>query len=146
MIASVAAGVGAAAVTLGWAAAGFWWFDGLAATIARYEAGVASQRPFTYFVWANLAAFAIAVGPAGAIGLAYLRRSKLVWVVGAAGASLILADLSGLSKGEVERIWLPFVPWILLGTATLPDRLMRGLIAGQAAIGITVQALIRTPW
>ncbi len=39
-------------------------------------AGVASRRPYSYFVVADLALFAIAVGPAVAIGLAQLRDRK----------------------------------------------------------------------
>ena len=34
-------------------------------------------------------------------------------------AVVALADLSGMSKAEVERIWLPFVPWAVLATAAL---------------------------
>ena len=34
--------------------------------------------------------------------------------------AVVLADLSGMSKAEVERIWLPFLPWVMLATAALP--------------------------
>ena len=27
-------------------------------------------------------------------------------------AAILIADLSGLSKAEVERIWLPFAVWL----------------------------------
>ena len=30
-----------------------------------------------------------------------------------------------MSKGEVERIWLPFVPWLLIACALLPERWRR---------------------
>lgn len=89
-------------------ALGFWWWTGLAATRVRYAEGIATIRPYDYFVLANLAAFAVALGPATVAGLASLhRRSRLRWPVGAALLAVAGADLSGLSKGEVERIWLP---------------------------------------
>ena len=60
---------------------------------------------------------------------------------------MVLADLSGMSKAEVERIWLPFLPWILLATAALPRR--RGLLVAamgaQAGSAIVIQLAIETP-
>ena len=51
-------------------------------------------------------------------------------LAGAAAASVLLADASQMSKAEVERIWLPFVPWLLLSCALLPERWRtRGLSA-----------------
>lgn len=89
---------------------GFGWLQGLEATEALYRAGVSSSRPYDYFVVNNLAAFALALGPAAAPGLMRLPGSRLVWIVGGALVAVAAADLSGLSKGEVERIWLPFAP------------------------------------
>ena len=40
-------------------------------------------------------------------------------------AMVVAADLSQMSKAEVERIWLPFVPWLLIGCALLPERWRR---------------------
>ena len=34
-------------------------------------------------------------------------------LVGAAALAVVAADASRMSKAEVERIWLPFVPWLL---------------------------------
>jgi hypothetical protein len=142
---------GAALVTLGFLAAGFWWPEGLVATHERYYAGVASRRPYEYFVVANLAAFALALGPAVAVALAWLRDSKLWLLVGGGLAAVALADLSGMSKAEVERIWLPFVPWIVLATAALgcrrkPSSPPRGWLGLQAASGFLLQVAVRSPW
>ncbi len=41
-------------------------------------------------------------------------------LVGATTVVVIVADASAMSKGEVERIWLPFVPWLTLSFALLP--------------------------
>ena len=58
------------------ARAGFSWFAGLAATRTQYWLGAAGGRPYYYFLFADLAAFALAVGPAAAVGLARLRDQR----------------------------------------------------------------------
>ena len=60
------AGPCAAAVGVGFAAFGFSWLEGLAATRREYAESVAAHRPYAYFLVANLAAFAIVLGPAPA--------------------------------------------------------------------------------
>jgi hypothetical protein len=57
--------------------------------------------------WANLAAMAI--------------------------AAIVLADLSGMSKAEVERIWLPFVVWLAVPCALLPRRWVERWLASSTA-------------
>ena len=75
-----------------------------------------------------------------------------VWLlVGGALVVVALADLSGMSKAEVERIWLPFVPWVLLATAPLAatrirSGALRTWLCAQAAVAIAVQAAVRSPW
>ena len=79
-------------------------------------------------------------------------------------AAVVLADLSGMSKGEVERIWLPFTPWILLAGAALLVRedvaagaartvgawarrpAAAGWLGSQIGVAILIESLIRTPW
>ena len=114
--------VGAAmAVTSAWYLAGFWWFDGAAATRAEYWEGTAQFRVWNYFIVANLAVALIAVGAATLAGLTKLR-SRTMWVlVGGSLLAIAAADLSQLSKGEVERIWLLFYPWIVIAAAALVD-------------------------
>jgi methylthioxylose transferase len=151
------AALGAAGVVIAWTAAGFWWVDGFLATRARYLAGVSSRRPMLVFLVANLSALAIATGPAVAAGLARLRDHSMWLLVGAGVTVVLVADLSGMSKGEVERIWLPFTPWLLLAGAALargdrsPDaaRVPGGAIGwllGQVGLTILVESLVRTPW
>ncbi len=124
---------------------GFWWPAGLAATRDLQLAGVASRRPFVFFAVANLAALAVAVGPAALAGAAEIRRRHpaLPLVLGAA-AALVVADLSGFSKGEVERIWLPFVPW--LAVAAVAVRSPRPWLAANAVTGLGLQVMLRSPW
>src|SRR5207247_2216381 len=53
-----------AGVVAAFAAAGFWWLDGLRATRRIYEAGAARYRPQSYFWLGNLGALALGLGPA----------------------------------------------------------------------------------
>jgi len=145
------AGVGSALVLLAFLAAGFWWLAGLAATRVEYWAGVASRRPYSYFVVGNIAAFALAVGPAVAVGLAILRDRRVWLLVGGGILAVVIADLSGMSKAEVERIWLPFVPWVVLATAAIAGARravgsVRIWLGVQAAVAIAIQSAVRSPW
>lgn len=147
--------IGAAAAVVGGVAAvlvataaltGFWWFDGLQATRDAYYDGVASDRPSPYFALAgNPAALAVALGPVVVVGLvAALRcwREAASWLPLAGLLVVTVVDLSLLSKGEVERIWLPFVPWLAL--AAPPPR--RGALAVQVAVALLLQAGLRSKW
>lgn len=160
------AAVGGGAVVGAAGLAGFWWLDGLAATRVRYEAGIASERSFPYFaLFGNPAAFALAVGPATAAGLAVaasgwrrLRPAdrRLALLVVGALAAVTVANVSGLSKAEVERIWLPFAPWVVLAGAWLPLRAAAGrpawmapasvLLAAQVVVAVAIESLVLTPW
>ncbi len=132
------------------AAMGFSWFAGFAATRHVYWTGVAIHRPYSYFFFADLALFAVATGPAVAIALARLRDRRVWWLVGAVAGVVALADLSGMSKGEVERIWLPFVPWAVLATAALGERgtleRIRPYLWLQVACTMVVGVTIWSQW
>ena len=60
--------------------------------------------------------------------------------------TVLTADLSQMSKAEVERIWLPFVPWVLLGCALLPERWRRRGVWIQLTAALVIQHLLRTSW
>lgn len=141
-VAVAAAGAVVATATL----FGFWWPDGLAASLAEYREGVSGVRPYPYFLLANLAAFAVVLGPAAAAGIARLRHRELWLLVGGAALAVALADLSGLSKGEVERIWLPFAPWVLLCTAALARARARLWLGANALTALAMAIMLRTPW
>lgn len=144
---ALAAG-GAAAVLALFAAAGFWWLDGFAATRHEYADSVAMTRPYWYFVFNNPAAFSVWLGPAVVVALTRLRDRRAWLLVGGGLAAIAVADLTGLSKAEVERIWLPFLPWIVLAAAALPDRpgVTRWLLGAQAATALLVAVNVSTLW
>ncbi|PZS04050.1 MAG: hypothetical protein DLM56_07250 [Pseudonocardiales bacterium] len=146
----IVAGAAAAAAMLVVGATGFWWFDGLAATRVRVAGGVAGARPYSYFVVADLAVLVLALGPAVAAGVARAARRgtapALRLLVAAALAGILIADLTGLARGEVERIWLPFMPWIALAVITLPRRDTRWWLGAQLALAIVIQTVVYSPW
>ncbi|MRH89831.1 hypothetical protein GFY24_20685 [Nocardia sp. SYP-A9097] len=246
---AVPALAGVLLVVAAFKATGFWWLDGYHLVVQRYYQGIASDRPYSYWVWANLAATVCAVGLApvaavhrvarglrfealwgrrdrlattesstpaspmpdplvlvpatattagtesapapssagsavpapisattrptavraarseqsaahaevfafsrvAAAGMDRLRRWRTdvdpVALVAAAGvAALLLADLSGLSKAETERIWLPFDVWVLAGAALLPARHVRVWLTVQAVGGLVLVHSILTNW
>ncbi|MGV9808686.1 hypothetical protein [Micromonospora chersina] len=186
----LAATAGVAAVTTLFVLAGFHWWEGYDRVVERYYQGWAAERPYAYWVWANLAALLLSAGPV--LGPA-LRRAALAaraargspdsapgglpggpapgrqdvglggavrlgrrWVArvvalgptvllpAAAGLAVAAADLSGMSKAEVERIWLPFVVWLLVAAAHLPPPARRWWLAAQALTALAVNHLLFT--
>jgi hypothetical protein len=145
LVVPVTAGV--ATVGLAWTTAGFDWIEGLQGARAAYHAGVASQRPYLYFVVANLVVFSVMLGPAVVAALCRRLDPAVIPVVAASLAAVAIADLSGLSKGEVERIWLPFVPFVTVAATRLARRpLAARWLAAQAGTAIVLQFLIDWPW
>jgi hypothetical protein len=138
------AAVPLALITLAFAAAGFWWLDGLQATREQYLLGVSRYRPGSYFLLADLAALAVCLGPATAVGLARLRGRGPWLLVGGALAGVAIADVSGMSKGEVERIWLPFAVWLLVACAPLGrSSRLRAWLAAQGGFALMIQLVVR---
>ena len=164
---ALTAASGIVVVVLAVTVAGFNWYEGYQLVVVRYADGLGGVRLYSYWVWANAAAFALAVGPAAIVGvrraLASGRRAadgRSVWTftwlrnpantvalvsASAVGAAL-LATLGGLSKGEVERIWLPFGVWVLLSAVAIPWHRARWWLGAQAAVVLAVQALVVAPW
>ncbi|WP_082681166.1 hypothetical protein [Nocardia jinanensis] len=147
------AALGAMLVVAGFAAAGFWWFDGYHLVVERYYQGIAATRPDGYWWWGNLAATICAVGLATAAALSRaLAPSRLraldpaALLVAAAVCAVAAADLSGLSKAETERIWLPFDMWLLAATAFLPRAHIRPWLTIQAAGALLLVHLLMTNW
>ncbi|MEU9319482.1 hypothetical protein [Streptomyces sp. NPDC048295] len=143
--------------------AGYNWWEGYRLLVERYYQGVGGIRPYSYWVWANLACTTIAAGLATVAGL---RRAA----VGAPGAvralragtthasqrlillalmallALLAADLSGMSKAETERIWQPFILWLLPTAALLPTGTRRGWLTAQAVVALLINHLLLTEW
>ncbi len=154
---AVVAGATAGGVVVAFAAVGFAWWQAYPALQERYWAGLASQRPGWYWVVGNLAALVLVAGPmlpaalgSGAshlTGLLRRRRPEPVAALVGAGLTMVaVADLSLMSKAEVERIWLPFLPWLMLSVVWLPERWRRWGLFAQAMAALVLQHVVRTVW
>ena len=148
---SVAA-LAALAVVLSFAALGFAWWEAYPVLVDRYWDGIAATRPMSYWVWGNLGALLVSGGPVLGAGLAVAARrhhgqARTVAVLaGAAALAIAVADLSRMSKAEVERIWLPFVPWLTLSLALLPGGWRRWGLGVQVVTALVVEHLLYTSW
>jgi hypothetical protein len=156
------AAAGAAIVVAAFTAAGFDWITGYHLVTRRYYQGLAARRPYAYWVWADLAVLTVAAGPVAAV---ILRRAvvtaartaprprlaaltgQAAWLLPlAAAAAILAADVSGYSKAEVERIWLPFAVWLMAGATLVPARTRRLWLVSQAMAALTVNHLLLTVW
>ncbi|MGB5951447.1 MAG: hypothetical protein WBG57_02905, partial [Ornithinimicrobium sp.] len=67
-------------------------------------------------------------------------------LVGAAVLIILAADLSRMSKSEVERIWLPFIPWLTLSLVLLPPKWRTPALAVQVLSALVLETLMYTSW
>ena len=153
VIAAVGAMVPLALATL----AGFSWLDGLAAARDDFSVRGGPQRSWLLWVALDLLLLLIACGPAVVRASRRLRTTPGWPFLAGAGLAIVFALASGLSRGEVERSWLAFFPWLLVA-AVAPLHRPAGpgepeaaptpvLLLGLGAAGaIVVQAALRTTW
>ncbi|MER6161447.1 hypothetical protein ABT147_38970 [Streptomyces sp. NPDC001868] len=147
---------GLGVVPLAFTLAGFNWWEAYQLLVERYHQGAGGFRPYGYWVWANLACTVLVVGPATVAGLRRTGTRLAQWhaspaaerrmgvLLCAALLMLLIADLSGMSKAETERIWLPFAMWLLAAGAFL-DR-PRVWLTAQAALSLLLNHLLLTGW
>jgi hypothetical protein len=153
------AGGGVIMIAAAHLALGFNWLTGLHQLRVRYYQGIAAQRPYGYFVWANIAAWLISCSPLLVVGIiraiGVLGRwrhdawstDRVLALLGLSGVlAALLADLSGLSKAETERIWLSFgvIAWTTM--ALLRDRRAQWMLVAAAGWAIGVNHLVDTGW
>jgi hypothetical protein len=150
------AAAAALAVVLAFAAAGFAWWEAYPVLRERYYDGVAHDRPQDYWWYGDLAALVVSAGPLLLSGLgagvataaSAARRAARVplLLAGSAALAVAVADASGMSRAEVERIWLPFVPWLTISLALLPEGWRRWGLGLQVVAALLVQHLFYTAW
>lgn len=156
----------ALAVVLVFAALGFAWWEAYPVLEERYWDGIAKDRPGAYWTWGNLGALLVSagllLGPALGATAALARRvwherrgtptgdgravRTVVLLSGAGALAVALADASQMSRSEVERIWLPFIPWMMVATALLPERWRRAGLLAQVVVAVLVEQLLWTTW
>jgi methylthioxylose transferase len=140
-------------------ALGFSWVSGLLALRVRYYQGIAGQRPFSYFVYADLAAWLVSCSPLLAVGAARSvavlskghagpwTQDRIVGLLALSGVlAALVADLSAMSKAETERIWLSFGLIAYSGLALLRGRRATWALAMSAVWALLVNHLLNTGW
>ena len=140
------AAVAALAVVLAFAALGFAWWEAYPVLRDRYWDGIATTAPGVVLGLgqprraARLGADRCsAPGSRSRARRAPRRRAdrRACWPA-RLRSRVAIADLSRMSKAEVERIWLPFVPWLTLSLALLPG--------GWRRWGLALQVVDRAAW
>ncbi len=138
--------------------AGFTWTNGLSAAQADFSVRVGPHRSWLLWAFLDLLLLLIACGPAIIRALSRLHLTPGWPFVAGAGLAVIFAILSGLSRGEVERSWLAFYPFLLIpavAPAARPPTHGPGIDAGPvpfwpvavgAAGAILIEAVLRTTW
>lgn len=133
---------------------GFVWSRGLTAAQADFSIRVGPHHSWAIWIALDLLVLVIACGPA-VVPAARKFRLTPGWpfLVGAVlGVGFALA--SGLSRGEVERSWLAFFPWLLV-PAVAPETHESGelssatpglLLVLAAVTSIVLAAMLRSPW
>lgn len=131
---------------------GFVWPSGLSSARQRSFHGVGGDRSWLLWIFLDILLLLIACGPA--VVLAFQRfRMTPGWPFLIGSVSAVAFGLAfGLSRGEVEGVWLPYFPWLLV-PAVAPE--IRGqpagpvpliLVAIGALTGVVVEAILRSPW
>ena len=142
---------GSAIVVAAFTAAGFSWWKAYPVLVQRYNDGIAHTRPYDYWVWADIAAWTFTAGIAvwaafPAASRAFRQRNVVAQLAAAALLTIGFAAVSGMSKAETERIFLPFTIWIVALPMLLPARWQRPLLLSQVVIGLGVEQLLLTRW
>ena len=118
------------------------------ATEEVYRLGVASIRPYWYWLFGSPVGFLLVLGiPITWLALRELARGTDEAV--AIFAVLAIAAVMGFTKAETERIWLFFAPFVCLaaarGLARRPELLVP-VAAALAAQALLHEALSDTVW
>jgi hypothetical protein len=133
-----------------WVAYGYDPFSAFAATHRFYVHGVATERPYAFWLFGSPAAWGAMLG----LPVLWLSLRALAVRDDAALATwalVLVAALLGFTKAETERVWLPFVPLACVAAAAaLPARFsrvgFRALLGALVAQGLVVEVLFFTTW
>jgi methylthioxylose transferase len=128
-----------------YAATGFDPIGTLRATGDVYRAGVASTRPYWYWLFGSPTAFLLVLGlPISWYALRALAAGRTVAV--AIFAVLALAAILGFTKAETERIWLFFAPFVCLAASAAPGLRLRPVLAALAVQALVYELVFDTIW
>jgi hypothetical protein len=121
------------------AATGFDPVGAFRATEQVYRLGVASMRPYGYWLLGSPVAFLVVLGlPIAFFALRALGEGAPIAL--AIGAILGLSAVLGFTKAETERIWLFLAPYVCLAAAVPLAR--RPGVAAPLAVALVAQGVI----
>ena len=114
-------------------ATGFDPLGTLHATSRVYEVGIASRRPYAYWLFGSPTAFLLILG-APIFWLAMRSLATRSPEALAIAAVIAFSCVLGFTKAETERIWLFYAPLVILAAAPLVRRpqLLAAALAAQA--------------
>jgi methylthioxylose transferase len=118
----------------------------LAATDTVYREGIASRRPYEFWVFGSPTAFLVALGlPTAWFALRSAGAGDAA--ARALFAVLVAAAVLGFTKAETERIYQFLVPLACAAAAvTLPERRLPLVLAALAAQALAAELLLYTVW
>ena len=118
----------------------------LAATESVYRAGIASRRPYEFWVFGSPVAFLVALGlPVAWFALRSAGAGDPA--ARALLAVLLIAAVLGFTKAETERIYLYLVPLACVAAAvTLPERRLAPVLIALAVQALATELLLYTVW
>ena len=126
------------------AATGFDPIGALRSTEDVYRAGIASTRPYWFWLLGSPVAFLVVLGvPVSWLALRALTRGEATAV--AIFAVIAIAAVIGFTKAETERIWLFLAPFVCLAAAQAPAPL-RPILAALAAQALLYELAFDTVW
>jgi hypothetical protein len=144
-------GFGALLPVAAFRALGFVWPDGLTAAQADWSIRVGPHRAWLLWAALDVVVLVIACGPHVVTAAHRIRRTPGWPFVAGAAIGVGFAIGSGLSRGEVERSWLPFFPWLLVPVTGTdadgePARPSLLLLAMGAAAAVVIESVLRSAW
>jgi hypothetical protein len=127
-----------------YAATGFDPVGTLRSTEEVYRAGIASTRPYWFWLFGSPVAFLVVLGvPITWLALRALARGDGLAV--AIFAVIAVAAVGGFTKAETERIWLFLAPFVCLAAAT--ERIpLRPVLAALAVQAVLYELAFETVW
>jgi len=111
----------------------------LRATEEVYRIGIASRRPYDYWLFGSPVAFGLVLG-APIAWLALRGTGEGAPAALAIAAVILVASVLGFTKAETERIWLFLAPFVCLAAAPVLARHPRALVPVLALLA--VQAVV----
>jgi hypothetical protein len=129
------------------AASGFDPIGTIRATEEVYRSGIASLRPYWYWLFGSPVAFLLVLGlPIAWYAVRGVARGEPLAV--AAFAVIATAAVLGLTKAETERIWLFLAPFVCLAAAARLGRRVRltPVFAALAVQAVLYELLFDTVW